>query len=57
MVTKLWTPGRSPMPPASVALCGAFCITILWLISFVGGQGGPKDYVIEVSISLGNLLI
>ena len=41
----------------TVVLRVASCIASFKLISFVGGQGGPKDYVKEVSSSLGNFHI
>ena len=40
-----------------VALHGAFCMEILKIIYFVGGEGGPIDYVTEISNLLGNFLI
>ena len=39
-------PGFEGVP---VALHGAFCIAFFKLISFVGGRGGPKDHMTEVS--------
>ena len=41
----------------TVVLRVASCIASFKLISFVGGQGVPKDYVEEVSNSLGNFQI
>ena len=42
-------PGFEEVP---VALRGASCRAFFKLISFVGGQAGPKYYVTEVSSSL-----
>ena len=47
-------PGFEEVP---VTLRGASRIAFFKLISSVGGQGGPKDYVTEVSSSLNNFHI
>ena len=47
-------PGFEEVP---VALRRASCIAFFELIYFVGGQGGPKDYMKEVSSSSGNFHI
>ena len=53
--------GTSRQPPdfgeVPVGLRGAFHIEFFKLFCFVGGQGHPKDYVTEVSSSLGNFHI
>ena len=51
--------GRQPpgFEGVAVQLLGAFCIEFFKPICFVGGQGGPKEYVTVVSSSSDNFYI